>query len=421
MNKAMIAEPLATDRPREAPRRPWRVAVVLVLAAALVATAWWAWAASGRSVSRAELRLATVTRGELLRDAQVQGRTVASASPTLFAPAAGTVTLEVQAGDTVAAGQVLARIASPELAAERAREAATLLQLEAEAGRQQIGARQQQLAARRDVDEALLALTAATRDDERSAEACSVGVISIIECQRRKDAVEAGRIRQAHATRRLELVGADSDFERQSLAQRVLRQRALVQELDRRIEALAVRAPLAARVGSVAVADRAAVAANAPLMTVVDLSRLDVELQVPELYAGDLGLGMKAELRVGAAPAAATLVAIAPEVQQGQVLVRARFDGAQPEGLRQNQRLSGRIVIERKPGVLQVERGPFVEALGGHAVYVLQGDEAVRRPLVLGSLGASAVEVVKGLQAGDVIVAAGSEKFDQAPRVRLRD
>lgn len=417
----MIAEPLATDSPRAVPRYRWRALAGLCLAAALASAAWWAWAASGRSVSRAELRLATVTRGELLRDAQVQGRAVASASPTLFAPAAGTVTLAVRAGDTVAAGQVLARIASPELAAERAREATTLLQLEAEAGRQQISARQQKLAAERDADEARLALTGATRDDQLSTEACAVGVISIIECQRRKDALDAGRIRQAHAERRLELVAADAAFERQSLAQRVARQRSLVAELDRQIEALAVRAPLAARVGSVAVADRAAVAANAPLVTVVDLSRLDVELQVPELYAGDLGLGMKAELRVGAAEASATLVAIAPEVQQGQVLVRARFDGASPEGLRQNQRVSGRIIIERKLGVLQVERGPFVEALGGHAVYVLQGDEALRRPLTLGALGASAVEVLQGLQAGDVIVAAGSEKFDQAPRVRLRD
>ena len=44
-------------------------------------------------------------------------------------------------------------------------------------------------------------------------------------------------------------------------------------------DTLTVRAPVDARFGSIAVADRAAVAANAPLMTVVDLSRLEVELQ----------------------------------------------------------------------------------------------------------------------------------------------
>lgn len=416
----MIAEPTTTDRPlaRHRRRAPALLGAALVLAAG--AGAWWAWAASARSVPLDRLRIATVARGELVRDAQVQGRVVAAVSPTLFAPAAGTVALRVQAGDTVAAGQVLARIASPELAAEREREAATLLQLQAEQRRQQIVARQQRLAAERDADEARLTLTAATRDAQRSAEACAAGVIAQIDCLKRQDAVQAGHIRSTHAARHVELVAADVGFELESLAQRVARQRAVLSELDRRIEALEIRAPVASRVGSIAVADRAAVAVNAPLMTVVDLSRLEVELQVPEVHAADLGLGMQVELRIAGGDAAGTLSAIAPEVQAGQVLVRVRFEGPLPEGLRQNQRVTGRILIDRRPGVLVLARGPFVEALGGHAAYVLEGDEAVRRRVTLGALGVAAVEVAEGLGAGDRIVIAGTELFEGAPRVRVR-
>jgi HlyD family secretion protein len=362
-----------------------------------------------------------VTRGEFLRDVQAQGRAVAAVSPTLFAPAAGTVALVVQAGDTVAAGQVLARIASPELAAERSREAATLLQLLADLGRQQIVARQQRLGAQRDADEARLALTAATRDEQRSAEACAAGVVAQVECLKRADAVAAGRIRAAHAGDHAELVAADVGFEMQSLAQRVARQRAVLAELDRRIDALEVRAPVAARVGSVAVADRAAVAAHAPLMTVVDLSRLEVELLVPEAMAAELGPGMPVELRVGsAAPAAGTLSAIAPEVLSGQVQVRVRFDGTQPEGLRQNQRVAGRILIDRRAGVLLLPRGSFVETFGGREAYVLEGDEAQRRRIALGAIGVATVEVLNGLREGEQVVVGGVESFEGAQRVRIR-
>jgi len=416
----MIAEPLATDRAVPAPRRGRRLAAGLVLAAAATGAAWWAWAGSERSVSRAELRIAAVQRGDLVRDALVQGRAVAAVSPTLFAPAAGTVALAVQAGDDVAAGQVLARIASPELQAERAREAATLLQLEADRQRQQIVTRSQRLAAERDADEARLALTATTRDEQRSAEACAAGVVSLVDCLRRQDAVQAGRIRAVHAAKAVELVTADGGFELQSLAQRVARQRAVVAELDRRIEALAVRAPVASRVGSIAVAERAAVAANAPLLTLVDLSRLEVEMQVPELYAADLGLGMTLRLQIAGKDVDAVLAAVAPEVQSGQVLVRARFQGAQPEGLRQNQRVAGRILIDERRGVAMLARGPFVETHGGHAAYVVEGDHAVRRAVKLGAMGSAAVEVVQGLAPGDAVVVAGSETFDNAPRVRLR-
>ena len=35
------------------------------------------------------------------------------------------------------------------------------------------------------------------------------------------------------------------------------------------------------------------------LMTVVDLSRLEVELEIPESYADDLGLGMTVQVNIG--------------------------------------------------------------------------------------------------------------------------
>lgn len=418
----MIREPAATDR-TVAPRSRRTAAIAAVALTVLVATgaAWWVWLQAEPAVPADRLRLAEVTRGEVVRDVQVAGRLVAAGSPTLYAPAAGTVVLATMAGETVQAGQVLARIESPELRAERDREAATLGQLEAELGRQGIAARQQQLAAEREADEAQLALRAAERDRQRSAEACAAGVVAQVDCLRLADAVDAGRIRSAHATRRLALVAAESDFERRSLAQRVARQRALLAELGRRLEALAVRAPADARVGSIAVADRAAVAANAPLMTVVDLSRLEVELQVPEAAAADLLPELPVALRIGTDDVAGRLVAVAPEVRAGQVLVRVRFEGAQPPGLRQNQRVGGRIVIERRADVLTLPRGPFVDALGGHTAWVLAGEHAEARPIRLGAIGVTAVEVAEGLAVGERVVIAGTEHFARgARRVRIR-
>lgn len=316
---------------------------------------------------------------------------------------------------------MLARVVSSALEAERDREAATLGELQAELGRQDIVARQQRLAAEREADEAALALRAAERQRERSAEACGLGVVSQVDCLRWQDDVEAGRIRSAHAARRLGLVDDDTGFERRSLQQRVARQQAVVRELARRLDSLSVRAPVDSRVGSIAVADRAAVPADAPLMTVVDLSRLEVELQVPEAAAVELAPGMPAALRIGLQEVPGELVAVAPEVTAGQVLARVRFAGGQPEGLRQNQRLSGRIVIEQRHDVLTLPRGPFVEALGGRAAWVLDGEYAVRRPIRLGAIGVAEVEVAEGLRAGERVVVAGAESFDRgADRVRIR-
>jgi HlyD family secretion protein len=114
-------------------------------------------------------------------------------------------------------------------------------------------------------------------------------------------------------------------------------------------------------------------------------------------------------------------------VQRGQVLARVRFNGAQPEGLRQNQRLSARVLIDERPGVLLLPRGPFVEAQGGHHAWVVAAADspdsgyAVRRPVTLGALSVTAVEVASGLQAGERVVIAGTEHLGESGRVRLND
>jgi HlyD family secretion protein len=429
----MIAEPSRTDEPLTSRagrfghglRPGHRVAIGAILAlAAAGALAWWAWASAEPGVRRSALRMAVAEQGTLVRDAQVGGRTVAAASPTLVAPAAGHVTLAVRAGDAVARGQVLARIESPELTAERAREAATLAELEATLGQQRIRAQQQRAQSERDAAEAQLAQRAARRDESRLREACSQGVVSPVDCGRIQDAVQAADIRSLHAGRAAALATQDADFGVQSLAQRLVRQQAVVYELERRVQSLEVRSPVDGLVGTLAVAPAAAVAANAPLLTVVDLTRLEAELQVPEQLAEDLIPGLGVELRIGAVAARGTLVSVAPEVQRGQVLARVRIEGEQPAGLRQNQRLSARVLIDERASVLLLPRGPFVEAQGGHQAWVVDAADpryAVRRPVALGALGVAQVEVRSGLQAGERVVIAGTEHLGEARRVRLLD
>src|SRR5690606_24092463 len=128
------------------------------------------------------------------------------------------------------------------------------------------------------------------------------------------------------------------------------------------------------------------VAANAPVLSVVDLSVFAVEIRVPESLARDLAIGMPARITSSGREYGATISAVSPEVVNGEVTARLRFDeGQQPPGLRQNQRLSVRIVLGTRRNVLMVERGPFLEQLGGRFAYVVEGSTAVRRPIQAGA------------------------------------
>ena len=170
--------PLATPVPLW---RRYRVASAVAAAALVLLTlglAFKGWLSTGQVVARERLRLATVTRGEFVRDVAADGTVVAAVSPTLFAIAPGTVDYAVHAGDAVHKGQLLATLESPELTNELQREQATLDSLDAALARQQIEIRRQILGGQQHADLAQVAIDAAERELKRSQWAWDQRVIS---------------------------------------------------------------------------------------------------------------------------------------------------------------------------------------------------------------------------------------------------
>lgn len=413
--------PIATAAQRHEPRRRW-----LLIGGAGVATlalgAWLVsgWSAGGRSFDGSRVRIAEVTRGDLIRDIAADGRVIAANSPVLYAISGGTVTLKVVAGDVVKKGQELAEIDSPELRSKLAQEESTLASLQAEASRAELDAQLARSAATKALNQAEIDRTAALRDLERQQRGFDGGAVSQIELAKAQDELKKADIGLAHSRQDATLQGRGAGLDTRNKALLADRQKAVVIELRRQVDALTLRAPFDGQVGQVQIAQRANVAANAPVLSVVDLTVFEVEIKVPESFARDLGIGMPAQITSGSGQAfAAQVSAVSPEVVNGEVTSRLRFTAKQPPGLRQNQRLSARIVLDTRRNVLMVERGPFVEQGGGNLAYVMDGSTAIRRPVRTGASSLNAVEILDGVQPGDRIVVSGSDLFGDAERVRI--
>lgn len=414
-----LQDALLTPPPAQKAKRRALLAGGAVALAALAVFLLSNWSASERSVSASRLRIAEVGRGTLVRDASVNGRVVAAVSPTLFATAPAIVNLKVAAGDTVKKGDVLAVLESPDLSDALKREQSTYEQLKAEVARQQILSRKQKLLAQREADTAEIERLSAQRTLERYDSVGQVGIIAKIDYQKAKDALNSAQVRARHAAQAANLEGDDVALAIRTKTGEMERARLAMANAQRRVDELTVRAPVDGFIGTLNVQNRMMVAANAPLMTLVDLSRLEVELEVPETYVSDLGLGMNAEIALPAGTATGKLTALSPEVVKNQVLARVRFDGEQPQGLRQSQRVTARLLIEEKPNVLMVARGPFVESEGGRFAYVVRDGVAVRTPIRIGATSVSAVEILSGLKSGDRIVVAGTDAFENAASVSI--
>lgn len=388
----------------------------------MIIPAFQRWSSATISVPLERVRIATVIRGDLVRDVSVQGRVVAAVSPTLYASAPGRITLLVEAGARVKEGDILATIDSPELTSNLQQVQATLDQQSMELERQRIESRQLSLDKRKAADLADVALVAAKREKRRADDAHERKVISIIDFEKSQDDLRNAELAYQHAIADADLFEERLAFEIKASELSRDRQQLLVTDVQRQVNDLSISSPVSGIVGDLLVSQRAAVSRDTPVMAVVDLSQFVIDALVPESYADDLAIGMHAEILVAGKAYAGQLVAVSPEIVANQVRSRIRFSDDMPGNIRQNQRLTTRILLEERPAVLTLQRGQFLESGGGRIAYLYHDEGfAERREIKIGGRSLSAVEIESGLQEGDKVIISSIEQFRGADTVLISD
>lgn len=423
-----IADTSAQDV-RLAPQDPRRNQLIFasigiaVIASILFAAPWVKrWANATVSVPSDRVRTSVVAKGDLVRDVSVQGRIVAAVSPTLYATASGSITLQVVAGEQVVAGQVLASVDSPELKNQLQQSESALEQRKVELERQRIESRQQALEKRKAADLAEVALVAAKREQRRAHEANELGVIPVIDFEKAQDDLRNAQLAFEHAIADANLFDERLAFELRASEFEVSRQLLFVNDLRRQVGDLAIKSPVDGIVGDLLVDQKSAVSRDTPVMAVVDLSRFEIDALIPESYADDLTIGMQAEILVGGERYAGQLTAVSPEIVNNQVASRIRFLDNGPTNLRQNQRLTTRVLLAEYKDVLMVQRGQFLDSGAGRIAYVINEDRmAERRQIQTGARSLGSVEIVAGLEPGDTIVISNLDPFRGADTVLLTD
>lgn len=393
------------------------VIVVLVL---LTLPMMSRWLQADLSVSAERVRIGTVTRQDLVHDVSVQAVVVAGDSPTLYSEHAGNIQLDVNVGDRVGPQQVVAHLTNPEIHNLLDQEKSNYSRLAIEVEREEILNKQQALENQRALDVATVQLTAAKREARRAAIAHSSDAISDIDLETANDELTSAQFTFDHAKSFLTLDQERMDFELRTKRLSLERQGLMVENLERQAEELRIRSPVAGIVGNIDVDQRTNIMPGQKIMTIVDVSLFELDAQVPQSYADDIDIGMRAEVTIEGSNQGATVTSISPEILDNQVLVRMKFEGEPPMDLRRNQRVNARIVLREIPDVLVVPRGQFLSSGGGRIAYVIDDESIARRTSIqTGAQGSSSVEITQGLSAGDRIILSNTESFQDYASVLI--
>jgi membrane fusion protein (multidrug efflux system) len=163
---------------------------------------------------------------------------------------------------------------------------------------------------------------------------------------------------------------------------------------------------------------------NTPIFRIVDTSRLEATLNVPERELETLKAGLPVNLQVDALPGKTfqgSVDRVAPVVDSGSGTFRVicAFQGG---GLLQPG-MFGRMQIDydHRANALVVPRIALLDDEGDPAVFAIRSGKAVRVPVKLGYLDGAWAEIRSGVRLGEQVVVAGKTALRDGSVVQVLD
>lgn len=175
---------------------------------------------------------------------------------------------------------------------------------------------------------------------------------------------------------------------------------------------LSIASPIAGTIVDRHISVGQAVTQGSELMTVMNLSSVIIEAQLPESQATRAQAGQHITVRIPGLPdrpfeGRVETVGNAVDPQKRTVPVRARITNAGAI-LKHEMAVEARIATGVRKDSLLVRATAIVEDEGIKVVYVKEGNRYERRPVTVGTVNYQWAEILSGVEAGEEVVTVGA-------------
>jgi RND family efflux transporter MFP subunit len=415
-----LANPMLKLRKRR--RLRWGVAAA-VLAVILLAVLIMRLGPALPTADRSSLWIDTVQQGDMLHEVRATGVLVPREIRWLAAATPATVEkILVWPGATVQPDTVLMRLSNPAVEDNLRNAKAQVAAASADVAAKRAQLQSQMLGERSALAQAEANYASTKVKADANAKAMKLGIIPRVQYEQGKIAleqfhknveIEKQRVAAFHNNMHAQIAAAQAALQQQQ---------SNLQLRQRQADALDVKAGIAGVLQDVAVQEGAQVAAGANLARVARPDVLIARLQVPEVQAKDVAIGMPVSVDTHNGIVAGKVERIDPAVTNGSVQVDVVLTGKLPDGARPDLSVDGRIRIAKLDNVLSVGRPALAKADSDISLFRLDadGDTATRIPVRVGVVSADRVQVLHGLKAGDKVVLSDTSQWDKFDRIRLK-
>lgn len=196
--------------------------------------------------------------------------------------------------------------------------------------------------------------------------------------------------------------------------------RRALNETAHKLEAAEIRSPSNAIVTWVKDEIGSKVAEGVELVRLADLSRFKVEGEIADVYADRLRAGNDVVVKIGALKLDGTVSNIRPSVKNGTVAFTIELAESAHPKLRAGLRTDVHVISSFKEQALRIANGSYYNGKGEYEMWVVRGDEATLRKLLLGDSNYEYVEVLEGLANGEQVIVSNMEGYENLKRIKVK-
>lgn len=194
--------------------------------------------------------------------------------------------------------------------------------------------------------------------------------------------------------------------------------------VDSQIKNTEVRAPISGYIGSRQVNGGEMVSPGAPLFSIVDLSQVYVTVNLSDSYISQAKVKQQAEVTLAASPDKVFLGSIAQIAPMADAITKTYptkiLLNNSSKVFKDGMLTQVKLNFNEQKNAVKLPIEAIIDETGGKAVYIVENNTAVRKPVEVGISDGKFVQILSGLTGGEQVVVMGQNNLEDGLKVVVK-
>ena len=157
------------------------------------------------------------------------------------------------------------------------------------------------------------------------------------------------------------------------------------------------------------------------IAVISDLSHFKVEGEIADTYGDRVAASGKAIVKIGSEKLEGSVSSVTPLSKNGVISFTVQLNEDNNRRLRSGLKTDVYVMNAVKDDVLRIANSSYYVGKGEYELFVVNGNQLLKRKVQLGDSNFEYVEVVSGLQEGDQVIVSDMNAYKDKNKLKIED